>query len=151
MQVGQRPEEPIAPQRTHTPMEAKERYRGLAGYQEACTVTPAWPATLGVPMADRAGALQEWWVAAMRREPHPRAAVIIRATGHRRLAPGAAPRYGWAEMPPPPSVGTLPSARARQPARAPRPVPLAGTATHVPCHGARRPGGTLPPLAVSAG
>ena len=47
-------------------------------------------------------------------------------------------------------MGPLPIALARQPDRPPRPVNLAVTATHVTFNGARRPGGKLPPVEVSA-
>jgi transposase-like protein len=93
MQVWQWPEEPIAQQRKHKPIEEKESYRWLEGYQEACKVTQACPATLVVHMADREGDIQEWLVDAMRREPHQRAEVSIRTQWNRRLAPGAAQRY----------------------------------------------------------
>jgi hypothetical protein len=150
MQVGQRPEEPVAQQRNSKPLEEQESYRWLEGYQDACAGKQACPATLVVNRADREGDIQEWLVDAMRREPHQRAEVIIRAKCHRRLAPGAAQQYWWAEMQQTPSWGTLTIALARPPERPPRPVPLAVTATQVTCHGARRPGGKLPPLAVSA-
>jgi hypothetical protein len=101
-------------------------------------------------MADREGDIQEWLVDAMRREPHQRAEVIIRAKCNRRLAPGAAQRYLWAEMQQTPTLGTLTIELARQPERPPRPVTLAVTAIQVTFHGARRPGGTLPPVEVSA-
>jgi hypothetical protein len=150
MKVWQRPEEPIAQQRKHKPIEEKESYRWLEGYQEAYKVKQACPATLVVNMADREGDIQEWLVDAMRREPHQRAEVIIRAKCNRRLAPGAMQRYLWAEMQQTPSLGTLTIALARQPDRPPRPVTLAVTATQVTFHGARRPGGKLPPVKVGA-
>lgn len=87
---------------------------------------------------------------ARRREPPPRAEVLIRAKCHRRRAPGAAQRYVGAERQQTPAWGTLPLPLARQPERPPRQGTLAVTATPVTCHGARRPGGTLPPLEVSA-
>jgi hypothetical protein len=90
MQVWQWPEEPLAQQRTRNPIAEKESYRWLEGYQEACKITQACPAPLVVNMADREGAIQEWLVDAMRREPPQRVEVIIRAKCHRRLAPGAA-------------------------------------------------------------
>ena len=101
-------------------------------------------------MADREGDIQEWWVDAMRREPDQRAEVLSRAKCHRRLAPGAAQRYGWAEMPQTPALGTRTLARARPPERPPGQGTLAVTATQVTFHEARRPGGTLPPVEVSA-
>jgi Transposase DNA-binding/Transposase DDE domain len=150
MKVWQRPEEPIAQQRKRKPLEEQESYRWLEGYQGACEVQQACPTTLVVNVADREGDIQEWLVEAMRREPHQRAEVIIRAKENRRLAPGAAQRYLWAEMQQAPALGTLTIALARQPERPPRPVTLAGTATQVTFPGARRPGGTLPPGKVRA-
>src|SRR5262245_3849391 len=150
MKVWQRPEEPVAQQRKSKPIEEKESYRWLEGYRGACEIKQACPATLVVNMADREGDIQDWLVDAMRRKPDQRAEVIIRAKCNRRLAPGATQRYLWAEMQQTPSLGTLTLALARQPDRPPRQVILAVTATQVTFHGARRPGGKLPPVEVSA-
>jgi hypothetical protein len=49
-----------------------------------------------------------------------------------------------------PALGTRTIDRARQPERPPRPVTLAITAQPVTFQGARRLGGTLPPVTVSA-
>jgi hypothetical protein len=105
---------------------------------------------LVVNMAERAGDLQEWLVDVLRREPGQRAECIIRAKEDRRLAPGAAPRYLWAEMQQTCALGTLTIDLARQPERPPRPVTLAVTAKPVTFYGARRPGGQRPPVTVSA-
>jgi len=150
MQVWQRPAPPVAQPRTRTPLAEKERYRWLEGYQCACKGTQACSATLVVNMADRAGDMQEWLVDARRREPDQRAAWIMRATCHWRLAPGAVQRYVWAERQQMSALGTLTIALARQPDRPPRPVTLSLTATPVTVPGARRLGGTLPPVTVSA-
>jgi hypothetical protein len=107
MKVWQRPEEPVARQRTRTPIAEKESSRWLEGYQGACEVKQAFPATLVVNMADREGDSQEWLVDAGRRAPSQRVEVIIRAKENRRLAPGAAQRYMWAEMQQTGSLGTL--------------------------------------------
>jgi hypothetical protein len=96
-------------------------------------------------MADREGAIPEWCVDAIRREPPQRAAVISRAKWNRRLAPGVAPRDLWAEMQPTGSGGTITIALARHPDRPPRQVTLAVTAKPVPFQGARRLGSPLPP------
>src|SRR5919202_224891 len=48
------------------------------------------------------------------------------------------------------ALGTLTIDLARQPERPSRPVPLSVTAKPVTLHGARRLGGTLPPVTVSA-
>ena len=150
MKVWQRPEQPVAQERHRKPIAEKESYRWLQGYQLACEVKQACPATLVVNMADREGDIQEWLVAATRREPDQRAECIIRAKENRRLAPGAAQRHLWAEMQQMSSLGTLTIALARQPERPPRPVTLWVTAKLVTFQGARRPGGRLPPVTVSA-
>jgi hypothetical protein len=146
MPVWQRPEPPVAPQRKRTPIAEKERYRGLEGEPWACKLQQACPATLVVHRAEREGDSQEWLVDALEREPGQRAEVIMRAKCHRRIGPGAAQRDVWAERPQTRSMGTLPSAVARQPERPPRSAPVAVTAQPVPGYGARRPGGTLPPV-----
>jgi hypothetical protein len=101
-------------------------------------------------MAERDGDRQAWRVDVRRRAPGQQAEGLMRATADRHLAPGAAPRYVWAERPPPCAVGTLPLALAHHPARPPRPVTLAVTAKPVPFDGARRPGGQRPPVTGSA-
>ena len=150
MKVWQRPEQPGAQQRKSQPIEEKESDRWLEGYHCACKVTQACPATLVVNIADREGDIQEWFVDAMRREPDQRAECIIRAQCNRCLAPGAVQRYVWAEMQQTPALGTLTIALARQPERPPRPVTLSITAKPVTFQGARRLGGKLPPVTVSA-
>jgi hypothetical protein len=150
MQVWQRPEPPVAKQRKSKPMTAQASDRWLEGYQCAWAVKQACPATLVVNMADRAGDIQEGLVDVRRREPGQRAECIMRAKENRRLAPGAAQRYVWAELQQTGSWGTRPIALARQPDWPPRPVPLAVTAKLVTFYGARRPGGKLPPVTVSA-
>ena len=150
MKVWQRPEQPVAQQRKSKPIEEKESYRWLEGYQCACKIKQACPATLVVNMADREGDIQEWFVDAMEREPGQRAECIIRAKCHRRLVPGAAQRYLWAEMQQTRSMGTLTIELARQPERPPRSATLSVTAKPVTFYGARRPGGKLPPVTVSA-
>jgi hypothetical protein len=150
MKVWQRPEQPVAQQRKSKPIEEKESYRWLEGYQDACKVKQACPTTLVINLADREGDIQEWFVDAMRREPAQRAECIIRAKCNRCLAPGAAQRYLWAEMQQTPALGTLTIELARQPERPPRPVTLSITAKLVTFQGARRPGGKLPPVTISA-
>ena len=150
LKVWQRPEEPGAPQRKRKPIEEQERYRWLEGYQGACEIKQACPTTLLVNMADREGDLQEWLVDTMRREPEQRAEVIIRAKCHRRLAPGSAQQYVWAELAQTPALGTRTLTLARHLDRPPRQATLVVTATQVTFYGARRLGGKLPPVVVSA-
>jgi hypothetical protein len=51
----QRPEEPVAQERARKPIEEKESYRRLEGYQLACEVQQCCPETLVVNVADRGG------------------------------------------------------------------------------------------------
>jgi hypothetical protein len=150
MQVWQRPAQPVAQQRKNKPMAERESYRWREGYHGACAVKQACPTTLVVKMADRDGDIQEWFVDARRREPGQRAECIIRAKEHRRLAPGATPRDVWAERPQTCALGTRTIDRTRPPERPPRSVTLTVRAQPVTFHGARRPGGNLPPVTVSA-
>jgi hypothetical protein len=150
MRVWPRPEQPVAQGREHKPVAEQERERWLEGYHCAWAVKQAWPTTVGVNRAGREGASPAWFGDARRREPGPRAAGVSRATAHRRPAPGATPRSWWAERPPTGSVGPRTRDLTRQPARPPRPVPLAVVATPVTGQGARRPGGKLPPVPGSA-
>jgi hypothetical protein len=150
MKVWQRPEEPVAQQRKCKSIEEKESSRWLEGYHCACEVKQACPTTLVVSIADREGDIQEWFVDALGRAPEQRAEFIIRAKCNRRLAPGAAQRYLWAEMQQTGSLGRLTLTLARQVDRPPRQVTLSVTAKSVTFHGARRVGGKLPPVAVNA-
>lgn len=131
LKVWQRPEEPVAQQRKRKPLAAQESSRWLAGYQGAWEIKQACPTTRLVHMADREGDSQEWVVDTMRREPEQRAEVIIRAKCHRRLAPGSAQQYVWAELEQTPALGTLTLPRARQLDRPPRQATLVVTATQV--------------------
>lgn len=150
MQGWPRPAQPVAPQCHHQPIAAQERDRWLAGSQDACEVTQACRTPCVVRMADRAGAMQDWGMDAMRREPDQRAACLMRATCDRHLAPGAAQRYVWAERQQPPALGTLTIDLARPPERPPRPATLTVTAKGATLQGDRRPGGQRPPVTVSA-
>jgi hypothetical protein len=91
--MWQRPEEPGAHERARKPIEEKESYRWLAGYQLACEVQQQCPAALVVSVADREGDIQECFLAAVRREATDRAEFIIRAKCNRRIASGQGQGY----------------------------------------------------------
>jgi hypothetical protein len=135
LQVWPRPAPPVAQPRHRTPSEDHARSHWLEGDQGACKVHQACPATLGVTRAERAGDSQEGWVAAMAREPGQRAAGMRRATWQRRLGPGAAAALLGTTHPRPRSSASA----------AVSPGTRSGTAKPVPCPGARRLGGHLPP------
>lgn len=146
----QRPAEPVAHERARKPIEEKESYRWLEGYALACEVQQACPQTVVVSVADCEGDIQEWFLDAMHRLPHERAEVLIRAKCNRRLAPGAAHDYLWEELQAARPLGRVTCELSRQADRPSRQVTLSVRAQPVTFHGARRPGGRLPPVQLWA-
>src|ERR1044071_8227464 len=146
----QRPEQPVAQARKRKPIEEKEIYRWLEGYTLACEVQQTCPATLVVNVADREGDIHEWFVDALRQPPGARAAFLLRAKHNRRLAKGQEHSYLWPEMREAQPLGHLTFALARTPERPPRQLTVTVTAKQVTFRQARRPGGPLPPVQVTA-
>jgi Transposase Tn5 dimerisation domain/Transposase DNA-binding len=146
----QRPAEPVAHERARKPIEEKESYRWLEGYALACEVQQACPQTVVVSVADCEGDIQEWFLDAMHRVPHERAEFLIRAKCNRRLVPGAAHDYLWEELQAARPLGRVTFELSRQADRPARQVTLSVRARPVTFHGARRPGGRLPPVQLWA-
>jgi hypothetical protein len=146
----QRPEPPVAQARTRQPSEEKESERGFEGETLACEVQPACATPLVVHGADRAGAIHAGCVDARRRPAEARAAWLIRATDHRRLAKGQEHRDVWTARREAPPRRRLTFAVARPPARPPRQRTVTGTATQGMLQQARRPGGPRPSGAGAA-
>jgi len=114
LRMWQRPEEPVAHERARKPIEEKESYRWLEGYQLACEVQQRCPATLVVNVADREGDIQECFLEAMRRDAAVRAEFIIRANCNRRIATGQDHGYLWPAMQNTQPLGQLTVEVARQ-------------------------------------
>ena len=112
--------------------------------QQAC------PQTVVLSVADCEGDIQEWFLEAMHRVPRERAEFRIRAKGNRRLAPGAAHDYLWEELQAARPLGRVTFELSRQADRPAPPVTLIVRARPVTFHGARRPGGRLPPVQLWA-
>jgi hypothetical protein len=146
----QRPEEPVAHERARKPIEEKESYRWLEGYALACEVQQACPQTVVVSVADCEGDIQEWFLDAMHRPGEERAEFLIRAKCNRRLAQGTEPSYLWEVMQRARPLGRITFELSRQADRPARRVTLSVKAMPVTFHGARRPGGRLPPVQVWA-
>lgn len=140
----------MAQARTRKPIEEKESYRWLEGYTLAWEVQQTCPATLVVNVADREGDIHEWLGDALRRPPGARAEFLIRATYNRRLAHSKAQRDLWTAMREAQPLGRLPFALARTPERPPRQLTVTVTAKQGTLQQARRPEGSLPPVAVAA-
>jgi hypothetical protein len=149
LRMWQRPEEPVAHERARKPIEEKESYRWLEGYQVACEVQQRCPATLVVNVADREGDIQECFLEAMNRAAADRAEFIIRAKCNRRIATGHDQGYLWPEMQNTRPLGSLTVEVARQRDRAPRQATLTVATRRVTFTGARRCGGRLPPVEVT--
>ncbi len=113
LRMWQRPEEPVAHERARKPIEEKESYRWLEGYQLACEIQQRCPATLVVNVTDREGDIQECFLEAMNREAADRAEFIIRAKCNRRITTGQEQGYLWPEMQNTRPLGSLTIAVAR--------------------------------------
>jgi Transposase DNA-binding len=150
LKMWQRPEQPVAQERHRKPLEEKESYRWLEGYQLACEVQQSCPDTLVVTVADREGDIHEWFLDALQRLPGERSEFIIRAKCNRRIAKGQEPRYLWEEMQKARAAGRITIELTRQPDRPPRQVTLRIAVKRVTFNGVRRPGGRLPPVEVVA-
>jgi hypothetical protein len=146
----QRPEPPGGRERQRKPIEAQESYRWLAGDALACEVKQACPQTLVVTVAAREGEIHEWVLDALRRPAGERAACLLRAKGNRRLTKGPTHRYLWADLQGTRPLGTMTIELTRPPDRVPRQVTGAVAVQRVTFDQARRLGGTLPPVAVTA-
>jgi IS4 transposase len=150
LRMWQRPEEPVAQERARKPIEEKESYRWLEGYELACEVQQRCPETLVVNVADREGDIHEWFLAAMSRAGCERAEFIIRAKCNRRIAKGRGHSYLWPEMQAVRPLGRLTIAVARRGNRPPRQATLTVAVKPVTFNRARRPGGRLPAVEVTA-
>jgi len=148
--LWQRPEQPVGHKRKRKPIEEKESYRWLEGYALACEVQQTCAETVVISVADCEGDIQEWFLDAMSRPGEERAEFIIRAKCNRRLAPGAVHSYWWEEMQAARPLGKLTFTLSRQVERPARRVTLSVKARPVTFHGARRPGGRLPPVQLWA-
>jgi hypothetical protein len=121
-QGWQRPEQPVAQQRTHHPMAEQESARWLEGYHGACKLKQACPAPgwFIVPSTQARARRGGWPRCAESQANGPRVAGAC----HRRLAPGAVQRSIGAE---------------RQQPSAPEPRPPQGAAPVAWCRLTRLP------------
>jgi hypothetical protein len=144
----QRPEEPVGHLRKQRPIEAKESYRWLRGYEVACQVQRYCAQTLVVNIADREGDIHEWFLNAAQRPATERAAFIIRAKCNRRLVGEPNDTYLWETLGHSPVVGTLTLELPSQQGRRSRQAALSVRARAVTFNRARRPGSMLPSVTV---
>jgi hypothetical protein len=143
-----RPEEPSGPQRKHRPLEAQERQRWLRGDERACQGQRPCPQTRVSNLADRAGDRHDWGLEAPHRPAPERVAVLSRAKCTRRGQGMPTESSLWEPRGHTPELGPVTLELPRRPGRGARQATLRGGARAVPCNGARRPGGTCPPVEV---
>jgi transposase-like protein len=101
----QRPEEPVGPLRAQRPIEEKESYRWVLGYDTACEVQRRCSETLVVSVADREGDIHEWFLDAAERDEEEQAAFVIRAKCNRRVAAQPQDTYLWEALRAAPVLG----------------------------------------------
>jgi len=113
----QRPEKPVAHLRSKKPIEEKESYRWLAGYEVACQAQASSKKSLIVNIADREGDIHEWFSMVEQQPLGRRAEYIIRAKCNRRLEQEDEDKnaYLWEEMTACPSLGSLQITTPRRP------------------------------------
>ena len=149
-QFWQRPEEPVGHLRAQRPIEEKESYRWLVGYDTACEVQRCCPETLVVNVADREGDIHEWFLAAAERAEEERAAFVIRAKCNRRVAAQPQDTYLWEALRAAPVLGRTTIEVAARAGRAARRATLTVRTQVVTFNRGRRRGGNLPPVQVQA-
>jgi Transposase DNA-binding/Transposase Tn5 dimerisation domain len=149
-QFWQRPEEPVGHLRAQRPIEEKESYRWVTGYNVACEVQRCCPETLVVSVADREGDIHEWFLAATERAEDERAAFVIRAKCNRRVAAQPQDTYLWGALGAAPVLGRTTIEVAAHARRSARQAHLTVRARSVTFNRGRRRGGHLPPVRVQA-
>jgi hypothetical protein len=83
LELWKRPEESVRAERQGKPIEEKESFRWIEGYQAACDVQAQAPDTLVVGLADREGDIYEFFAEMLDYAPSQRAAWIVRAAQDR--------------------------------------------------------------------
>lgn len=144
----QRPEEPVGHLRAQRPIEDKESYRWLLGYNVACEVQRRCPQTLVISVADREGDVHEWFLAAAERAEEERAAFVIRAKCNRRIAAQPQDTYLWEALTEAPALGQTTVEVSAQAGRTARQARLTVRTRVVTFNRGRRRGGHLPPVSV---
>jgi hypothetical protein len=149
-QFWQRPEEPVGHLRAQRPIEEKESYRWVLGYDVACEVQRHCPETLVVSVADREGDIHEWFLDAAQRAEEEQAAFVIRAKCNRRVAAQPHDTYLWEALRAAPVLGQTTVEVSEQAGRTARSARLTVRTRTVTFNRARRRGGSLPPVSVQA-
>jgi hypothetical protein len=144
----QRPEEPVGHLRAQRPIEERESYRWLLGYEVACEVQRRCPETLVVSVADREGDIHEWFVDAAQRAEEEQAAFVIRAKCNRRVAAQPQDTYLWEALREAPVLGQTRVEVSGQAGRTARQARLTVRTQAVTFNRGRRRGGNLPPVGV---
>ncbi len=150
-QFWQRPKKAVGHRRKQRPIEQKESVRWLLGYEMACAVQALNPEALVVNIADREGDIHEWFLDGGLDDVCPdRAGYLIRAKCNRRVAKGKKNSYLWETLSQAPVLGQTAVSITARPGRRARVAKLSVRSQAVTFNRARRPGGQLPPVTVTA-
>lgn len=147
----QRPKRRVGHRRKQRPIEQKESYRWLLGYEMACAVQALNTESLVINIADREGDIHEWFLAGDFDEVgSDRAAYLIRAKCDRRVAKNRKDSYLWETLSKAPVLTQTEVSITARPGRRARIAKLSVRSQSVTFNRARRPGGQLPPVMVTA-
>lgn len=105
-QLWQRTDESIRKERAKKPIEEKESFRWLEGYQTACDIQAQAPDTLIISISDREGDIYELFVEMHEYSQSNRAAWIIRAAQDRLLKTEGEQQKLWQQLEVAPVLGT---------------------------------------------
>jgi len=146
----QRPETPVAHLRDKKPIEEKESYRWLAGYDVACQAQASSKTSLVVNIADREGDIHEWFSMADKQSIDHRADYIIRAKCNRRLEQEDPDEnhFLWEKLGASPCLGTLKITTPRRTKKPSRKVTLSINAQEITLTG--RQGNAKHPITLYA-
>ena len=146
----QRPEIPIAHLRNKKPIEDKESYRWLEGYEIACQAQEAAKSSLIINIADREGDIHEWFALAASQPIERRAEYMIRAKCNRRIEQEDQDEYSyiWEELNNCVPFGSMQIQTPRRPNMPSRKATLAIKAKEITLVG--RQGKTRKPLTLHA-
>lgn len=83
LKIWKRPQQSVRAEHANKPIEEKESYRWIEGYQAACDIQAQAPETLIVSLADREGDIYELFLEMQDYAPAQQAAWIVRAAQNR--------------------------------------------------------------------
>ena len=123
--LWQRPDIPVAHERSRKPIEEKESFRWLESYAMVCEIQRRCQDTMVVSIADREGDIGEWFMDAESRLSDEKAEFIVRAKCNRRTEKKTGEfSYLWEELAEWATLGSIKFTTPRNKNSKPREVEL---------------------------